>query len=500
MTHRFRILSRLPLLLILLLGACGGSSGNGGHESPAVVRTLAYVVTECHEDAAVMDASSAQPAVFSLRQTLQVLRADQPPVTVAEIPPIEAPAAGICPLLASFRDGTNSVFVGALQRLGVTPDGSGVVFEVTFEFSVLTQMGLPNPLTPEQEGIFYVRADGSGLRRLGPPSREPAQRLLDLSAAYDIPFFGFSPSGRTVTFTDRGPDPHEHDAPQIAVLDVATGIRRLLTQLSDVPPDDSNPAVPATTAPSFLDETTVIFSSRSPDGTPHIYTVKTDGTELTALPPLVAGGGGIVPTYSITQPITGTGLATLDMPGTPVNPDPDHPEWGILELFSINKDQLLQLTNFRRIDTGTFNGTTDGRRVFFTASVDPFGCNPTNTCQFFSMDVLGDPTTLRQLTDFKSDGQSTVGCGLPLQQPPAVGCTSRSGPVLDLQTDALAFNSTCDPLGLNPDGQQYFVMRTDGSGLRQLTTMRGVRFADDGSIDFELPGPGACSAPGGWLF
>lgn len=48
-------------------------------------------------------------------------------------------------------------------------------------------LGTRNPLTAEQQGIFYVRADGTGLRRLGPPSQEPAQRILfDLADVYDF--------------------------------------------------------------------------------------------------------------------------------------------------------------------------------------------------------------------------------------------------------------------------------------------------------------------------
>jgi hypothetical protein len=57
------------------------------------------------------------------------------------------------------------------------------------------------------------------------------------------------------------------------------------------------------------------------------------------------------------------------------------------------------------------------------------------------------------------------------------------GPYLDPHTGALIFNSSCDLQA------QLFAMRPDGSGLRQLTTLRGVVTAADGSVDVELPGP-----------
>src|SRR5262245_24174716 len=110
MTHRAKALAGSPLALIFLLGACGGSSGGDGQTPPegAAIRTLAYVVTQCHEDApTAMTAGSGQPAAFSFSQTLNILRDDRPAVTVAAIPTVEGPALGVCPLYASFYDGTN---------------------------------------------------------------------------------------------------------------------------------------------------------------------------------------------------------------------------------------------------------------------------------------------------------------------------------------------------------------------------------------------------------
>jgi hypothetical protein len=62
-------------------------------------------------------------------------------------------------------------------------------------------------------------------------------------------------------------------------------------------------------------------------------------------------------------------------------------------------------------------------------------------------------------------------------------------------TNAVVFESGCDPFHANPFGEQVFAMRSDGSGLRQLTDAAGFTENPDGSIRVELPGPFAYSAP-----
>jgi len=486
---RFQMLAGLSALALLgALGACGGSGGSGAAapEGEAAIRTLAYAVTECHEDATSL----------SGRQSLEIRRGDLSPVTVAEIPIITLEhGPPFCSLFGAYRSGANSTYGFPLQRLGVSPDGSGVVFEVTFEFSIFAALGARNPLAPEQEGIFFVRADGTGLRRLGRASREPSQRLLGIpSPSYNFPLFSFSPDGRAVTFTDR---PDGEDAPQVVVLDIASGARRTLTRLFDAPPDPSNPALPGILPPFFLDNETILFYSRAtptgsnPEGTTFRYSVKTDGTELTLLPaPVILPGSHVVPVFFITRPATNATVDTVSISGKPVNHDPNGLYTEITEIFVIGPDDVLQLTNFGRVDTGLGFVSTDGRRVFFEASANPLGTNPSENCQFFSVDPLG--ADLRQLTQFGADGHSASGC-VDVPQQPGSGCFSRSGPLIDPETGTLVFSSTCDPLGTNPNGEQFFAMHADGTGMRQLTATRGVVAAADGSVDVELPGPGAYS-------
>ena len=69
---------------------------------------------------------------------------------------------------------------------------------------------------------------------------------------------------------------------------------------------------------------------------------------------------------------------------------------------------------------------------------------------------------------------------------------------LDPITETVLFGPSCDPLGRNPFGEQLFAMRPDGTGLRQLTNLRGMTTDPDGTVHVELPGPVAYySAPKG---
>src|SRR5439155_6078628 len=100
-----------------------------------------------------------------------------------------------CQGYGSFRVGEQTVDVGVFQRSAVLPDGSGVVFEVTNDFSLLPA------LTPEppEKGMFFVHADGAGPRRRGPAVRTPAFYAI-WPVVYTSPelFFALSPDVRAI--------------------------------------------------------------------------------------------------------------------------------------------------------------------------------------------------------------------------------------------------------------------------------------------------------------
>src|SRR5262249_57758526 len=122
---------------------------------------------------------------------------------------------------------------GVFQRRAVLLDGPGVTFEVMKQFSVSPQF---TPEPPEGEGIFSARADGSGLRRLGPASRFPTFAVVnDENSPIGLGFpptqlvFGVSPNGRSIALIDLGPDTAGNEAPEIFLLDLRSGRRTQLT-------------------------------------------------------------------------------------------------------------------------------------------------------------------------------------------------------------------------------------------------------------------------------
>jgi len=455
------------LVFMLALAACGGDGGAPPPEGPA---TLAYAVSECREG---KDGAVGQ-------QSLHIRDGDRE-VTVMESGPFSSPTSdGLCRAFGLGRNGAESTRAWPIQRLGVSSDGSTVVFEVTDDFSLLSLSQVP----PEQEGIWVVHADGSGLRRVTAASRYPSSPFDTLlTLGLGLPYLGFSPDGRTVAFTDldlEAPDPAE---PQMVTLDLLTGQRRQLTHMP--------PGVPS--FPSFMDARTILFSSTAdPDGTNpgHVrtqFTVTTDSPpQLKPLPVIALPGGEIIPDLRITAAeASARGVA---IPGrTPVNCCGTQ----VQEAFVFSPSEVLQLTNFRRSDTGYARLTTDRQRVVFIASADPVGENPNNYCELFSIDRFG--ADLRQLTHMGAGPRFNCEDFDPLGR----GCTTQLLRV-DPLTGWVTFYSSCDPFGTNPLGGQLFTIRPDGSGLRQLTSTSGMTTDSDGTVHVELPGPWAAPSRGGF--
>jgi hypothetical protein len=455
---------------------------------PAAIRTLAYALTECRVDTAGLGVG---------HQALRIRRGDRQPITVARFGPEPVPE-GFCRLYGNLREGDGSVSAFPLQRLGVSPDGSAVVFEVNDEFSI-SQFTLPSP---EQRGFFIVRSDGSGVRPLGPASRD---RSFE---AFPSPPIAFSPNGRRIAFTDLGPGPGGEEAVQIVVLDLATGKRTQVTRLpSGTPPSPPDPALGGsfflTCCPQFIDDETVVFQTYvDPDGSnpEHTFagfTVRIDGSELKPVPiPVSAPGSRVVPSFAVGGGRE-TSLLRLSLPGTPAKHRPfgDYP---ITEVFVRDGEDLRQLTNFHCQDTVAAFLNAARTRAFFLASADPLGTNPNENCQLFSIGVLGGASSLRQVTHFDSPGR-TIGPACAGTASAFPGCPIGSGyyrvVLQDPVTKAIVFNSTCDPFHVNPSGEQIFAMRPDGGGLRQLTDASGVTSNPDGSFSVEFPGPFAYSAP-----
>jgi hypothetical protein len=436
----------------------------------AAIRTLAYIWNECRSDA----------RGITFRRELRIRRGNCAPVPVRTIGPAEPvpDPMHLCALYGSDGVGGSPVILGGFQRLAVTPDGSGVVFEVTNSVALFPGIS-PEPL---DEGFFFVRADGTHLRWLAPPSRTPLFQLLkfpDPPLGFLIGLnslnIAFSPDGETVVYLDRGPGPGGEEADQVVTLDVAT---RRRIQLTSPPPLEAG----ALCCPRFVDDDTILFFSNTDLGESlNSYTVRTNGSGFARLPPVVATpGGAVIPDFSIVG--GGNDLLTIAVPGRASNDPRVRPE----ELFVFDGKDLLQLTNFGRNDTiPLFLGSR--RRALFATGADPLGTNPTKIPQIFSIDTLG--RRLRQLTVLK-------GAPLPCAGVPAPGarCKLFWG-FQDPATDIIVFEASCGALESGVFGDQLFAMRPHGSGLRQLTNARECVVDADGSVTVERPGPFGYSAP-----
>jgi hypothetical protein len=299
-------------------------------------------------------------------------------------------------------------------------------------------------------------------------------------------YFSFSPNGRFVAFTDRGPGPDGIEAAQIVVMRLPQGERTQVTRF--IASHQGNPMGPDVYA-LFLDDDTLGVYGYGQGGSDY-FTVRPNGEDLRPIdvPDLGIGGGTIVSGFQVAGTF-GTTVAVQfgDMEAT----DPVPGKANELLLYA-GPHRLLQLTRFQRSDTQAGPSLNTGDRVFFLASENRHDMNPMNACQLFSIDRLGGH--LRQVTRFASPARSTTGCIGGSDDPREWRVAQTAPPWFDPRARTLVFDGTADPYGLHPVGLQVFAARRNGSGLRQLTNYRGMEgSAAAGTLSVELPGPIATS-------
>jgi hypothetical protein len=226
----------------------------------------------------------------------------------------------------------------------------------------------------------------------------------------------------------------------------------------------------------------------------NFFTVRIDGTHLTALPKATLGPGAqIIPTFGVTG--RRMNLLRLGIPGTPTGPPtlPLGSPFPITEAFVQDGKNLLQLTNFRRVDTFAAFLAADRKTAVFLASADPDprGTNAHENCQLFSVNVLGGVP--RQITHLDPGFRvpSGPGCYLPFGIGYGIFRAVSQYPV----TRTIVFDTTLDALKLRflDMRDEIFAIRPDGGGLRQLTEAACTVAEPDGSVRVELPGPFAYS-------
>src|SRR5215470_2600083 len=222
---------------LLALAACGGGRDLSTPPGSTLTGTVAYVVSECREN----------DRGYSLHQAIQIRQGDREPITVMEVPDIGPlqPVGGLCKFVSSSRYGPNIISQGAVQRIAVSRDGLNVAFELTDEFSLLGH----DFLASERRGLFVVRADGSDLRRLGPPSRQSTS-VLSPPIFFYLNDLEFSPDGRTLAFPDKGSGPDGFETSQLVLQDTVTEARMAIIDLPPATPSaDVAPGFPEVCCP-----------------------------------------------------------------------------------------------------------------------------------------------------------------------------------------------------------------------------------------------------------
>jgi hypothetical protein len=429
-----------PPIRALSSCACGGSDGND-------------MLTQDEIGTLPMSTRGAESGgQFRLFQSLRILHGDEE-LTVVELefPPVAG--IGLDLELGRNRNGKIFLLVSALQQLGVSPDGERVVFEVTDDFSATNT----HSLAPEAEGIFSVDADGSGLRRIA-----SASRYSNFNISSADPVYRFSTDGRTIGFTDLGPGPDGEDVPQIVLLDLASGVR---TQVTHLPRSDYM------AGPEFFTDGRLGFLATGIGE--NIYYTAPDGSGH--LPALRDLPGGV-----FRFQITGQRPNCCHPDRAPVNTT----DFGI-----VRKSRLTapaRQVNFNREDTARF-GTTRA----LTASVSSSRLRSTWA------KIRGDlPAALGQFARwrhpaahaFLQDRRSPWGGALVTDAQDGLELCQRRHRRAHWM---FILDSTCDPFGTTPYGEQIYDIRPDGTGLRQLTHTQGFIRGPDRSGTTELPGPWA---------
>jgi hypothetical protein len=179
--------------------------------------------------------------------------------------------------------------------------------------------------------------------------------------------------------TDRGPGPDGLETEQIFTIDLRTGERHQVTRLARTTP----PPSPERTVNGvrFASSDTISFLHYRPEGAERLA-VRIDGTGLRPRPVPAELGNGVrgrvVPTFGISN--ARLDIVQLAIPGVPENAA-YLPTYAIREVFRVVGRNLIQLTNFRRVETQWVGARP--RDVLFLASGDPLGTNRLRNCQLF---------------------------------------------------------------------------------------------------------------------
>ncbi|MCU0224581.1 MAG: hypothetical protein MUF27_11030 [Acidobacteria bacterium] len=336
-------------------------------------------------------------------------------------------------LFSINRDGSGlkqltAFATGGIGKFSISDDGTKIAFGYDGD-----PLGANADLGGE---IFAMDGDGTNLRQ-----------LTTTPAGYDSSAADLSGSGNRIAFNSNAnlATNNTEFYTEIFAIDWAgTGLR----QVTDTVATLQLFGAPASQSPSITDDGVTIvfwsnfnrifpFPSYNIDGNFEIFKIRFDGTSLQALTSSALSVGSLLPTVSG----NGSRVVFYRLAGADAgNPD------GSPELYSVagTGGAIKQLSNTSPLLIGAPDLSPDGSRIVFT----------------YTTDLLGDA----ELWRVQADGTDRV-------KVTAAALGSVSGPVIAADNRTIVYAAGGNPLGSNADGTtEIFRIDADGTGLAQLTS------------------------------
>ncbi|RMG42578.1 MAG: hypothetical protein D6718_13730 [Acidobacteria bacterium] len=487
---------------------------------------------------------TSDPAVNGGSVTAAMISGDGSRIAfVSNSDPLGENPQGVPQLFVIGRDGTNLRQLthfsdGSFGSISISDDGTRLAF---------SHDGDPFGSNPDRgREVFTVLADGTNLLQ-----------ITTTSAGYASDAPALSGDGTRIAFQSDGDLTGGNPLHQTEIFVVDWGGANL-RQLTHTQSLVGVTGEPQSASPAITDDGgTIYFHSNhntffvNPDGNFEIFRIGADGSGLTALTdsllslgnvaPTVSGSGNRVAYFALGS---SSGLETMDGSGGGVarlvtfrlvfNEQPDLSPDGAVVVFVRRTGLFGPAELYRAAPDGSgvapvtaFGGGTvagpsiagDDTTVAFSSTADPLGTNADGSEEIFV--IRTDGTGLRQLTDgpagtnsarpaiarggslivFDSDADlvgsnpqgarqiyavAPDGTGL-VQLTAAPAGTAARAPRVDAAGSWVVFESDADLLGANPDGgYEVFRVRSDGSGLEQLSAVdagdaRHPDISDDGA-------------------
>ncbi len=421
-----------------------------------------------------------------------------------------SPNAGTVIDAAMSGSGDWIAFASNSDPLGTNPDGHFQIFHVQRDgtgLSQLTQLGEGN--------IYYVGISDDGQRMVFNHNGNP----LGTNPDFGYEAFAVDAGGtlRQLSFASSGLGVL---APSISGNGAKVGLHTNADLLGLNPDQNTEVFVMnwdgtlfrqmsssvgffGSRYPSFTDDAQLVFfdsdqmvGAQNADRNLEIVRMSTDGTSLTMLTDTSSPALMLVPF------VCGDGSRVTFVTLNGAVPGGNNPDFGYeMNVMTSSGTGILQLTDHLELETGEPDITPDGTRIVFSSNADLTGGNPSHRTEIFRVEA--DGSELVQVTDIPvfgaespsiaADGNTIaiVSRGNPLgtnadlsfeifrveadgstlSQLTSASSGSSGMPDISADGSVVVFHSSSNYTGGNPNGSlEVFVVHTDGSGIRQLSS------------------------------